>query len=90
VTGSQSTRFDNTSKRTVGALERDEWQRAAWKVMVSGTLDARSLVYRRSDAALHRQLYQYALCLESFFDKPHLLTHLCSARLLRSKLFFIL
>jgi transposase len=29
----------------VGALERDEWLRAAWKVMVAGTLDARSLVF---------------------------------------------
>jgi transposase len=29
----------------VGALERDEWLRAAWKVLVSGTLDARSLVF---------------------------------------------
>ena len=29
----------------MGALERDEWLRAAWKVMVSGTLDARSLVF---------------------------------------------
>ena len=26
-------------------MERDEWQRAAWKVMVSGALDARSLVF---------------------------------------------
>jgi hypothetical protein len=32
-------------KRTVGALERDEWRRAAWKVTVSGALDARSLVF---------------------------------------------
>jgi hypothetical protein len=29
----------------VGALERDEWRRAAWKVRVSGVLDARSLVF---------------------------------------------
>jgi hypothetical protein len=29
----------------VGALERDEWLRAAWKVMVAGSLDARSLVF---------------------------------------------
>jgi transposase len=29
----------------VGALERDEWRRAAWKVRVSGALDARSLVF---------------------------------------------
>ena len=29
----------------MGALERDEWLRAAWKVMVAGTLDARSLVF---------------------------------------------
>jgi hypothetical protein len=29
----------------VGALERDEWLRTAWKVMVTGTLDARSLVF---------------------------------------------
>jgi transposase len=29
----------------VGALERDEWLRTAWKVMVAGTLDARSLVF---------------------------------------------
>jgi transposase len=29
----------------VGALERDEWRRAAWKVTVSGALDARSLVF---------------------------------------------
>jgi transposase len=26
-------------------MERDEWQRAAWKVTVAGTLDARSLVF---------------------------------------------
>ena len=32
-------------KRTVGALERDEWLRAAWKVTVAGTLDTRSLVF---------------------------------------------
>jgi transposase len=32
-------------KRTVGALERDEWQRAAWKVMVARSLDARALVF---------------------------------------------
>src|ERR671933_3009607 len=32
-------------KRSVGATERDEWLRAAWRVMVSGTLDARSLVF---------------------------------------------
>jgi transposase len=29
----------------VGALERDEFLRAAWKVMVAGTLDARRLVF---------------------------------------------
>lgn len=29
----------------MGALERDEWLRTAWKVMVTGTLDARSLVF---------------------------------------------
>jgi hypothetical protein len=29
----------------VGALERDEWLRAAWKVMVAGTIDARRLVF---------------------------------------------
>jgi transposase len=29
----------------VGALERDEWRRAAWKVTVAGTLDTRSLVF---------------------------------------------
>ena len=32
-------------KRTVGAVERDEWQRAAWRVTVAQTLDARSLVF---------------------------------------------
>jgi transposase len=32
-------------KRSVGAAERDEWLRAAWKVMVAGTLDARRLVF---------------------------------------------
>jgi hypothetical protein len=32
-------------KRTVGALERDEWLRAAWKVMVAQSLDARSVVF---------------------------------------------
>jgi len=32
----------------VGALERDEWRRAAWKVMVSGALDARSVVFLRT------------------------------------------
>jgi transposase len=29
----------------VGALERDEWRRAAWKVRVAQSLDARSLVF---------------------------------------------
>jgi transposase len=29
----------------VGALERDEWQRAAWRVRVAQSLDARSLVF---------------------------------------------
>jgi hypothetical protein len=29
----------------VGALEREEWLRAAWKVMVAGALDARSVVF---------------------------------------------
>jgi transposase len=29
----------------VGALERDEWLRAAWKVTVARSLDARSLVF---------------------------------------------
>lgn len=29
----------------MGALERDEWRRAAWRVTVAGTLDARSLVF---------------------------------------------
>jgi transposase len=29
----------------VGALERDEWRRAAWKVTVAQSLDARSLVF---------------------------------------------
>jgi transposase len=29
----------------VGALERDEWKRAAWRVMVGQSLDARSLVF---------------------------------------------
>jgi transposase len=29
----------------VGALERDEWRRAAWKVTVAGTLDTRSVVF---------------------------------------------
>lgn len=29
----------------MGALERDEWQRAAWRVTVAQTLDARSLVF---------------------------------------------
>ena len=32
-------------KRSVGALERDEWQRAAWRVRVAQSLDARSLVF---------------------------------------------
>jgi transposase len=29
----------------VGALERDEWKRAAWRVMVAHSLDARRLVF---------------------------------------------
>jgi hypothetical protein len=29
----------------VGALERDEWRRAAWRVTVAHSLDARSLVF---------------------------------------------
>jgi transposase len=29
----------------VGALERDEWRRAAWRLTVAQTLDARSLVF---------------------------------------------
>ena len=28
-----------------GRLERDEWRRAVWKVMVAGSLDARSLIF---------------------------------------------
>ena len=32
-------------KRSVGAAERDEWLRAAWRVMVAQELDARSLVF---------------------------------------------
>src|ERR671933_288605 len=32
-------------KRSVGATERDEWLRAAWRVMVAQQLDARSLVF---------------------------------------------
>jgi transposase len=32
-------------KRSVGATERDEWLRAAWRVMVAQELDARSLVF---------------------------------------------
>ncbi len=32
-------------KRTVGALERDEFFGAAWKVMIAQSLDARSLVF---------------------------------------------
>ena len=30
---------------TVGALERDEWQRAAWKVMVAEQVEAKRLVF---------------------------------------------
>jgi hypothetical protein len=29
----------------VGALERDEWQRAAWKVMVAEQVEAKRLVF---------------------------------------------
>jgi transposase len=32
-------------KRSVGATERDEWLRAAWRVIVAQELDARSLVF---------------------------------------------
>ena len=32
-------------KRTVGAMERDEWQRAAWRVTVAEEIDARRLVF---------------------------------------------
>lgn len=32
-------------KRSVGATERDEWLRAAWRVMVAQELDARSVVF---------------------------------------------
>ncbi len=32
-------RMGFSQKRTVGAMERDEWLRAAWRVMVSGTVD---------------------------------------------------
>ncbi len=32
-------------KRSVGAMERDEWLRAAWRVMVAAEIDARRLVF---------------------------------------------
>ena len=32
-------------KRTVGAMERDEWQRAAWRVTLAQEIDARRLVF---------------------------------------------
>ena len=38
-------RLGFSRKRTVGAMERDEWLRAAWKVMVAGKPDARRLVF---------------------------------------------
>src|SRR5215208_2194489 len=34
-----------SKKRTVGAMERDEWRRAAWRVTVARSLDARSLIF---------------------------------------------
>jgi transposase len=32
-------------KRTVGAMERDEWLRAAWRVMIVGKVDPERLVF---------------------------------------------
>ena len=32
-------------KRSVGATERDEWLRAAWRTLVAGGLDADRLVF---------------------------------------------
>jgi hypothetical protein len=32
-------------KRSVGASERDEWLRAAWRALVAGGLDAKRLVF---------------------------------------------
>jgi hypothetical protein len=37
-------RLGYSRKRSVGASERDEWLRAAWKTMIS-TLDAQRLVF---------------------------------------------
>ena len=34
-----------TKKRSVGAGERDEWLRAAWRALVAGSLDAQRLVF---------------------------------------------
>ena len=33
------------AKRSVGATERDEWLRAAWRVTLAGTVDPRRLVF---------------------------------------------
>jgi transposase len=38
-------RMGFSRKKDCGALERDEWLRAAWKVMVAQSLDARSVVF---------------------------------------------
>ena len=34
-----------SKKRSVGAIERDEWLRAAWRVIVAEGIDAERLVF---------------------------------------------
>ncbi len=46
----------------MGALEGDEWLSSAWKVMVAGTLDARSLVFvdeMGTNTSLYPRRYAY-------------------------------
>jgi hypothetical protein len=41
-------RMGFSRKRSVGASERDEWLRAAWRVLVAGSLEAGRLVFLRT------------------------------------------
>jgi Winged helix-turn helix len=38
-------RMGFSQKRTVDAMERDEWLRAAWRTMVAGKVDPQRLVF---------------------------------------------
>ncbi len=42
--GDQAPRL-HSQKRSVGAAQRDEWLRAAWRVMLAGAVDPSKLVF---------------------------------------------